>query len=94
VAPVLLGQVPGEGLVHPAQRRPVRVVDEQGQPAAPVVVAAGLVVEAEHVRAGAQPPSRVPQARRLPGEQRRDEVAVERLGERGAGQGHVRQGTR
>ncbi len=52
-------------------------IDEQGQPAAPVVVPARRVVQAEDVRARAEPTGRVAQARELTAQEAGDDVVME-----------------
>jgi hypothetical protein len=59
----------------------VGLVDEQVQPASPVVIAAHRVIKAQDVRSRTQPPGRVPQPGHGPGQHGGDHIGVELPGE-------------
>ena len=65
------GQVP---LHHGVHALDVRVIDQHGRPQAPVVVAGGVVIEAEHVGAGTQTRDGHAELRQLAGQQRLDHL--------------------
>jgi hypothetical protein len=61
-------------------------VDEQRQPAPPVVVATARVVQPEHVGAGPEPRRGVPEPGHGPAQQRGHGVGEERAGQLGSAQ--------